>query len=319
MRGHKVWIGILGIIIGLVFTASCSKSLIPPEIEANGTVGSELQKVAESAELNDGTRRIAPEQDFPIEGSGSDESGLVRQKSLSDASGLGGSSDGSGDSGAGSNFVREENLTESGSVDGAPLISRGDAFAGATDGNTGANGGSGMSANSGINGGSGIGGNSGINGGSSNPFSSGSSKGNQFGSNGNAGSGNGLLADQGNQQARLFSFRSTSELKDIHFQFDKYDLDESSKGILVQNADYLKQHPSVKVEIQGHCDERGTNNYNLALGQRRATSTKRYLASLGIPETRLHVISYGEEKPFCNESSDGCWWRNRRAHFLVAE
>ncbi len=146
---------------------------------------------------------------------------------------------------------------------------------------------------------------------------------NPFASNGSSGSfgadGSGMGGDQGMQEARLYSFRPTSELKDIHFQFDKYDLDERSKGVLKQNADFLKQHPSVKVEIQGHCDERGTNNYNLALGQRRADSTKRYLASLGIPESRLHVISYGEEKPFCGETGESCWWRNRRAHFMVAE
>jgi len=147
---------------------------------------------------------------------------------------------------------------------------------------------------------------SGGNGSSSNPFAEGSA-------------GNGMGGDQGIQEARLYSFRPTSELKDIHFQFDKYDLDERSMSILKQNADFLKQHPSVKVEIQGHCDERGTNNYNLALGQRRADSTRKFLASLGVSENRLHVISYGEEKPFCSESGENCWWRNRRAHFMVAE
>lgn len=254
MRGHKIWIGILGIIVGLVFTASCSKNLIPPEIEATGTVGdSELEEVAGS---NNGSQGFAPEQDYPIDGSGSEESGFVSQESLAD-----------GGFGSGSDLVREENLTESGAVEGNPIYSR--------------------------------------NGISNNPFA--------------GGSGSGSGADQGIQEARLFSFKPTSELKDIHFQFDKYDLDVRSKNILKQNADFLKQHPSVKVEIQGHCDERGTNNYNLALGQRRAASTKRYLASLGIPENRLHVISYGEEKPFCGESNDGCWWRNRRAHFMVAE
>jgi len=264
MRGHKVWIGILGIIVGLVFTASCSKSLIPPEIEATGTVGdSEMEEIAGS---NGSGQGFAPEQDYPLDGSGSEESGFVRQESLAGAGDLGGSSEGS-------DLVREENLNESGEVEGVPMYSQGNGFSGSIGGN-----------NS-----------------SSNPFSSGSAQ------------------DQGIQEARLFSFKSTSELKDIHFQFDQYDLDKSSKSILKQNADFLKRHPSVKVEIQGHCDERGTNNYNLALGQRRAASTKKYLSSLGIPENRLHVISYGEEKPFCNESSDSCWWRNRRAHFMVAE
>jgi len=247
MQGHKVWINILGIIVGLVFTASCSKNLIPPEIEATGTIGdSELEEIAGSNGGTDG--------------------------------GEGGQ--GSGNFGADSDLIREENLTESGAVDGTPTVSQGNGFSDSMGGNAGVN---------------------------SNPFARG------------GGSGSGLGADQGIQEARLFSFQPTSELKDIHFQFDKYDLDTHSKGILKQNADFLKQHPSVKVEIQGHCDERGTNNYNLALGQRRASSTKRFLASLGIPENRLHVISYGEEKPFCDESNDSCWWRNRRAHFMVAE
>ncbi len=274
MRGYKVWIGIIGIVIGLMFTASCSKNLIPPEIEATGTVGDgELEEVVGSNQSGEG---FAPEQDF----SGSGESGSMGQDGLADAGDLSGSSEGSENFGGGSDLVREESLTESGEVDGAPIISRGDGFSDSMGGNNG----------------------------SSNPFAA-----------NNGGSGNGLGADQGIEEARLFSFKPTSELKDIHFQFDKYDLDANSKSVLKQNADFLKQHPSVKVEIQGHCDERGTNNYNLALGQRRAASTKRYLASLGIPENRLHVISYGEEKPFCGESNDGCWWRNRRAHFMVAE
>ena len=124
--------------------------------------------------------------------------------------------------------------------------------------------------------------------------------------------------EQEDAEARLFSYRSTAELKDVHFEFDRYDLDDRSKNVLSENASFMKDHPRVRVEIQGHCDERGTNNYNLALGQRRANSTKRFLKTLGIPETRMHVISYGEEKPFCAESNENCWWRNRRAHFLVA-
>ncbi len=255
MLGKKLWIRVLGIFVISAFVASCSKQLMPPEIESTGSVSdSGLEEVAEGA---NGTQGFAPEQEF--DGTGSEAN--AGQENFADN----GSSDGFyNDSG----FVREENLTESGAVDGAPIVSRngeGDAF---------------------------------------NPF---------------AKDGNGSSADQGIQEARLYSFRPTSELKDIHFKFDKYDLDSNSKGVLKENADFLKQHPSVKVEIQGHCDERGTNNYNLALGQRRAASTKRYLASLGISENRLHVISYGEEKPFCGETNEGCWWRNRRAHFMVAE
>jgi peptidoglycan-associated lipoprotein len=266
MLVKKLWIRVLGIFVVSAFVASCSKQLMPPEIESTGSVAeSELEEVAEGA---DATQGFAPEQDYPFDGAGSDESGFVGQENLADAgAGTGNGSYGGSSYGTdGSGFVREENLTESGAVDGAPIISR--------------------------------------DGGAFNPFANG---------------GNGSGVDQGIQEARLYSFRPTSELKDIHFQFDKYDLDSRSKGVLKQNADFLKQHPSVKVEIQGHCDERGTNNYNLALGQRRAASTKRYLASLGIPENRLHVISYGEEKPFCGETNEGCWGKNRRAHFMVAE
>lgn len=283
MLGKKLWIRVLGIFVVSAFVASCSKQLMPPEIESTGSVAeSELEEVAEGI---DATQGFAPEQDYPFDGAGSDESGFVGQENLADAgngNGISGESlGGSSNDFDGSGFVREENLTESGAVDGAPIISREGGYAGNDPSS---------------------------NGGSYNPFESGSN-----------GSGNGFGADQGIQEARLYSFRPTSELKDIHFQFDKYDLDSRSKGVLKQNADFLKQHPSVKVEIQGHCDERGTNNYNLALGQRRAASTQRYLASLGIPESRLHVISYGEEKPFCGETNEGCWGQNRRAHFMVAE
>lgn len=279
MLGKKLWIRVLGIFVVSAFVASCSKQLMPPEIESTGSVAeSELEEVAEGT---DATQGFAPEEDFPFDGAGSEESGFVGQENFADAGSADGISDGSSNGIDGSGFVREENLTESGAVDGAPIISREGGYSGSESKSSD---------------------------GSYNPFDSGSN-----------GSGNGLGADQGIQEARLYSFRPTSELQDIHFRFDKYDLDSRSKGVLKQNADFLKQHPSVKVEIQGHCDERGTNNYNLALGQRRAASTKRYLASLGITENRLHVISYGEEKPFCGETNEGCWSRNRRAHFMVAE
>ena len=80
----------------------------------------------------------------------------------------------------------------------------------------------------------------------------------------------------------------------------------------------LKHHPETKVEIQGHADERGTNNYNLGLGERRAQSVKKYLMALGIEKDRLYSISYGEERPFCKDSNQNCWWQNRRGHFLIA-
>jgi len=132
---------------------------------------------------------------------------------------------------------------------------------------------------------------------------------------GDSGSGSGGLGEE----ARTLPFKDTSSLQDIYFRFDKYDLDDTSRGTLRQNASYLKSNSGAVVEIQGHCDERGTNNYNVALGERRAHSTKMYLVSQGISSRRIHTISYGEERPFCFDSNDACWLKNRRAHFRISE
>lgn len=123
----------------------------------------------------------------------------------------------------------------------------------------------------------------------------------------------------GGPEGRLLPYEETTKLQDIHFNFDKYDLDNNAKKTLQQNAQFLKNNPRMKIEIQGHCDERGTNNYNIALGQRRAHSTKKFLVSQGIDSSRVNVISYGEEKPFCFDSNETCWFQNRRAHFMVAK
>ena len=149
---------------------------------------------------------------------------------------------------------------------------------------------------------------------------------NPFLGSGSNGSGNGIGAGSGNssgsgnQTANLNTdFQDSEDLKDIHFKFDKYDLDNDSRKVLQQNAKFLKKNPNMKIEIQGHCDERGTNNYNTALGERRANSTKKFLVSLGVDASRLNVISYGEEKPFCFDSNESCWFQNRRAHFMIAK
>ena len=131
---------------------------------------------------------------------------------------------------------------------------------------------------------------------------------------GDSGSGSGGL-----DEARTLPFKDTSSLQDIYFRFDRYDLDDQSRGTLRQNAGYLKSNSGAVIEIQGHCDERGTNNYNIALGERRAHSTKMYLVSQGVSARRIHVISYGEERPFCFDSNDACWLKNRRAHFRISE
>ena len=117
------------------------------------------------------------------------------------------------------------------------------------------------------------------------------------------------------EEARVLEFSGTEELKDVHFSFDKFVLDEASKKALENNDAYLLKHPNVQVRIEAHCDERGTNNYNLALADRRALAVKKFMAAQGIEENRMHLISYGEEKPFCEESNEDCWKQNRKVHF----
>lgn len=106
-------------------------------------------------------------------------------------------------------------------------------------------------------------------------------------------------------------------LADIHFDFDRADLRDTDRQVLAQNADFLKSHDYIKVTVEGHCDERGTVEYNLALGERRARNAYDYLVSLGVGADRLKTVSYGKEIPLCQESNEGCWARNRRAHFAV--
>ena len=129
----------------------------------------------------------------------------------------------------------------------------------------------------------------------------------------------GAFDGSGESTAALKVFRETNDLKDIHFAFDEYSLNDNMKAILRKNAEWLKKNPHIKVEIQGHCDERGTNNYNLGLGERRTLIAKKYLVALGLEEDRLFTISYGEEKPFCFESTKDCWQSNRRDHFMISE
>jgi peptidoglycan-associated lipoprotein len=109
----------------------------------------------------------------------------------------------------------------------------------------------------------------------------------------------------------------SSPLRDVYYDFDRYNLSPDGREILKANASWLKANPLVRVEIEGHADERGTNEYNLALGANRAQSSKDYLLSLGISEGRLTTMSYGEEVPVCKERGEGCWQKNRRARFVI--
>jgi len=103
----------------------------------------------------------------------------------------------------------------------------------------------------------------------------------------------------------------------IHFDFDRYDLTAAAKSILVSNAGLLRAAPALKILIEGHCDERGSDEYNLALGEKRALATKNYLVSLGVAESRMSIISYGEEMPLDSASTKEAWAKNRRANFKV--
>lgn len=111
-------------------------------------------------------------------------------------------------------------------------------------------------------------------------------------------------------------YRAVPELKDIYFDFDRYDIRPGDAAVLDANAAWLREN-DVLVLIEGHADERGTNAYNLALGERRARAAMNYLVARGVAAARLAIISYGEERPVCTAHEEACWARNRRAHFLV--
>jgi peptidoglycan-associated lipoprotein len=106
-------------------------------------------------------------------------------------------------------------------------------------------------------------------------------------------------------------------LTDAFYDFDKSELRDDARSALATDAQWLKKYPSVQILIEGHCDERGTSAYNLALGDRRANAAKEYLASLGVDASRIRTISYGKERPFCTESTESCWQENRRAHLVI--
>lgn len=112
--------------------------------------------------------------------------------------------------------------------------------------------------------------------------------------------------------------KAITALKPVYFDFDKSDIRDDMKPVLQENAKWLKANATVKAQIEGHCDERGTNEYNMALGERRASAIKRYLAALGVPAARLSTISYGEERPVCTQHEESCMSRNRRGQFADA-
>jgi peptidoglycan-associated lipoprotein len=109
------------------------------------------------------------------------------------------------------------------------------------------------------------------------------------------------------------------EIQDAYFDLDKADIRSDARAALSKSADFLRKYPQIKVVVEGHCDERGSTEYNLALGDRRAAAVKQYMVSLGIGADRISTVSYGKEKPFCMESNESCWQQNRRGHFVRAQ
>jgi len=107
-------------------------------------------------------------------------------------------------------------------------------------------------------------------------------------------------------------------VKDAFFDFNKSDIRADAREALAKTAEFLRSYPQIRVTVEGHCDERGSTEYNLGLGERRAQAAKNYLVSLGITADRMNTVSWGKERPFCGEHTEDCWQQNRRAHFVMA-
>ena len=110
-----------------------------------------------------------------------------------------------------------------------------------------------------------------------------------------------------------------SVFRDVMFEFNKYNIREDSRPVLDNVASFLNQDRKMNIVVEGYCDERGTNEYNLALGEKRAKATKNYLISLGVLPSKIITTTYGEEKSLCSQQNESCWQKNRRAHFSVLE
>ena len=111
----------------------------------------------------------------------------------------------------------------------------------------------------------------------------------------------------------------SQNIKDIYFEYDKSDIRPDQQASIQADASFLQQHPNINFTIEGHCDERGSTEYNLALGDNRASSVKNALVAAGVSADRIKTISYGKEKPFCTEHNEACWQQNRRGHFVMTK
>jgi peptidoglycan-associated lipoprotein len=137
------------------------------------------------------------------------------------------------------------------------------------------------------------------------------------GLNGSNMNGSGSLSQY--QKGELGSNGSGGPLTDIHFGYNDYAIQAQDNAVLRSNADWLTQHPDTHVQVEGHCDDRGSEEYNIALGAKRAQAAKDYLTTLGISGDRISTISYGKELPLCTDETDDCWAQNRRDHFAVSQ
>jgi len=139
------------------------------------------------------------------------------------------------------------------------------------------------------------------------------------------GEGNNPVGSESNlgSQGSLEQFKNTGTLSgsgpltDIHFGYNTYNIEPQDGSILKQNASWLQSNPRTRVQVEGHCDERGSEEYNIALGAKRAQAAKDYLETLGVEGSRISTISYGKELPLCTDHDESCWQQNRRDHFVV--
>jgi peptidoglycan-associated lipoprotein len=126
-----------------------------------------------------------------------------------------------------------------------------------------------------------------------------------------------LTEDQIFANKSLAQLNAEAPLADVYFDLDESTIRDDAKGPLQRNADWMKRWTSTQVTVEGHCDERGSAEYNLGLGSRRSDAVKAYLVSLGVPATRVTVVSKGKEQPVCGDHDESCWQKNRRGHFLI--
>ena len=328
----RKFFGLMILVIGLSLTSACSKNLMPPEgqvadsvtesgVSETASAGIDSDSVTESGVSETASARIDSDS-FDRSGDSGLGNDIITESGSSDGS------DSAGGSGTGS---RPGDMAGSGSRDfgsGSGIEMPGDGYTGhgggsgigmLGDGHTGHGVGDPLPGDMAGTGSRDFGSGSGL--GMPGDGHTGHGVGDPFsgGSDGSGGVDGSKSVPVPHKEARLQKYSPTSDLNDIHFKFDQYDLDDDSRSVLRKNASYLKANPMAKIEVQGHCDERGTNNYNIALGERRAQSTKRYLVSQGVNASRIHTISYGEEKPFCFDRNENCWLENRRAHFMIGK